>query len=232
MPTGLLFLPYLAGERSPHMDPHARGAWIGLSLAHDRRHMVRALIEGVGFAYADCLERMRALGIEPPSVMLTGGGARGELWRTILAAQLRVPLATGTAAEGPALGAAILAQVGSGVTPDLGRAVAAAVAAPTAASPPPAELVDDLSRGSVALPRALSGPEGRRRLRLVSGGLGACLRRRWRGGSLPVRLDRQILLQRHVASQPGAPEHTVDAVEGTLIALLGLVEALFRLDAA
>ena len=138
---GLLFLPYLAGERSPHMDPHARGAWIGLSLAHDRRHMVRALIEGVGFAYADCLERMRALGIEPPSVMLTGGGARGELWRTILAAQLRVPLATGTAAEGPALGAAILAQVGSGVTPDLGRAVAAAVAAPSAASPPPAELV-------------------------------------------------------------------------------------------
>ena len=66
--------------------------------------MVRALIEGVGFAYADCLERMRALGIEPPSVMLTGGGARGELWRTILAAQLRVPLATGTAAEGPGPG--------------------------------------------------------------------------------------------------------------------------------
>ena len=60
---------------------------------------------------------MRALGIEPPSVMLTGGGARGELWRTILAAQLRVPLATGTAAEGPALGAAILAQVGGGVAP-------------------------------------------------------------------------------------------------------------------
>ena len=56
---GLLFLPYLAGERSPHMDPHARGAWIGLSLAHERRHLVRALIEGVGFAFADCLDRMR-----------------------------------------------------------------------------------------------------------------------------------------------------------------------------
>ena len=63
---GLLFLPYLAGERSPHMDPHARGAWVGLSLAHDRRHLVRALVEGVGFAFTDCLERMRALGVEPP----------------------------------------------------------------------------------------------------------------------------------------------------------------------
>jgi xylulokinase len=132
---GLLFLPYLAGERSPHMDPHARGAWIGLSLAHDRRHLVRALVEGVGFAFADCLERMRELGIEPPSIMLTGGGARGELWRTILAAQLRVPLATGTAAEGPALGAAILAQVGGGVAPDLASAVAAAVPSPTPALP-------------------------------------------------------------------------------------------------
>jgi xylulokinase len=138
---GLLFLPYLAGERSPHMDPHARGAWIGLSLAHDRRHLVRAMIEGVGFAYADCLERMRALGIEPPGVMLTGGGARGELWRTILEAQLRVPLSTGSAAEGPALGAAILAQVGIGVAPDLAAAVARAVSPPSAAAPPAPELV-------------------------------------------------------------------------------------------
>jgi xylulokinase len=138
---GLLFLPYLAGERSPHMDPHARGAWVGLSLAHDRRHLIRALIEGVGFAFADCLERMRELNIEPPRVMLTGGGARGELWRTILAAQLRVPLATGTAAEGPALGAAILAQVGAGVAPDLAHAVAAAVPAPNRAPPAPPELV-------------------------------------------------------------------------------------------
>ena len=138
---GLLFLPYLAGERSPHMDPHARGAWIGLSLAHDRRHLVRALVEGVGFAFADCLERMRELGIEPPSIMLTGGGARGELWRTILAAQLRVPLATGTTAEGPALGAAILAQVGGGVAPNLASAVAAAVPSPTPAPPAEPELV-------------------------------------------------------------------------------------------
>jgi xylulokinase len=124
---GLLFLPYLAGERSPHMDPHARGAFAGLSLAHHRGHLVRALIEGVGFAFADCLLRMRSLGIEPPAVMLTGGGAKAELWRSILAAQLKVPLTTATAAEGPALGAAILAQVGAGLHPDLPSAVRAAV---------------------------------------------------------------------------------------------------------
>jgi xylulokinase len=124
---GLLFLPYLAGERSPHMDPHARGAWVGLSLAHHRGHLVRALIEGVGFAYTDCLERMRALGIEPPGIMLTGGGAKAELWRRVLAAQLAAPVTLGTAAEGPALGAAILAQVGAGLHPDLASAVAAAV---------------------------------------------------------------------------------------------------------
>ena len=134
---GLLFLPYLAGERSPHMDPHARGAWIGLTLAHERRHLVRALIEGVGFAYADCLDRMRALGIEPPSVALTGGGAGSGLWRSILAAQLRVPLTSVSAGDGPALGAAILAQVGAGLHPSLADAVRAAV--PAAAAPVPSD---------------------------------------------------------------------------------------------
>ncbi len=136
---GLLFLPYLAGERSPHMDPHARGAWVGLSLAHDQRHLVRALVEGVGFAFTDCLERMRALGFEPESVALTGGGAGSALWREILAAQLKAPLTSVTAADGPALGAAILAQVGAGLHPDLSAAVAAAVPpAPPAVSGDPA----------------------------------------------------------------------------------------------
>ncbi|MFZ1426981.1 MAG: xylulokinase [Geminicoccaceae bacterium] len=136
---GLLFLPYLAGERSPHMDPHARGAWIGLTLAHERRHLVRALVEGVGFAFADCLDRMRALGIEPPSIALTGGGAGSELWRAILAAQLRVPLSSVAAGDGPALGAAILAQVGATLHPDIAAAVAAAV--PAAASAVPSDPV-------------------------------------------------------------------------------------------
>ena len=138
---GLLFLPYLAGERSPHLDPHARAAWVGLSLAHDRRHMVRALIEGVGFAYADCLDRMRGLGVEPAGITLTGGGARAELWRRILAAQLRVPLAIGGTVEGPALGAAILAQVGGGVAADLATAVAMAVPQAASGETPEADLI-------------------------------------------------------------------------------------------
>jgi len=138
---GLLFLPYLAGERSPHMDPHARAGWLGLSLAHHRGHLIRALIEGVGFAFSDCLERMRALGVEPPRLLLTGGGAKAELWRTILAAQLRTPVTPVAAAEGPALGAAILAQVGAGLHPDLASAVRAAVAKPAPPKPLDPELV-------------------------------------------------------------------------------------------
>lgn len=137
---GLLFLPYLAGERSPLLDPHARGAWVGLSLAHGRGHLVRALVEGVGFAFADCLERMRVLGLSPPRLTLTGGGAQGELWRQVLAAQLATPLAAAAAAEGPALGAAILAQVGAKLHPDLRDAVRASVppAAPAMAAAPEA----------------------------------------------------------------------------------------------
>ena len=124
---GLLFLPYLAGERSPHNDAQARGAWVGLSLAHDRRHMLRALLDGVGFAFADCLERMRALGLEPQGLQLVGGGARNAGWRRLLATQLRARLATPAAEEGPALGAAILARVGCGVDAGLAAAVARVV---------------------------------------------------------------------------------------------------------
>ena len=135
---GLLFLPYLAGERSPHNDSQARGAWVGLSLAHDRRHMLRALLEGVGFAFADCLERMRALGLEPQRLQLVGGGARNPAWRRLLATQLRVGLATPAAEEGPALGAAILARVGAGLDADVPAAVTRVVPADaelTAADP-------------------------------------------------------------------------------------------------
>ena len=83
---GLLFLPYLAGERSPHIDPPRAAPGSGLSLAHDRRHMLRALIEGVGFAFADCLERMRALGVEPPDRSAhrrrcRGATCGGRSWR-------------------------------------------------------------------------------------------------------------------------------------------------------
>jgi xylulokinase len=124
---GLLFLPYLAGERTPHMDPHARGAWIGLSLAHERRHLVRALLEGVCFALRDSLAGMERLRTVPDLLYVVGGGAKGPLWRQILAAALDVPLQRLAAEEGPAMGAALLAAIGAGVHEDVEAAVAKAV---------------------------------------------------------------------------------------------------------
>jgi xylulokinase len=137
---GVRFLPYLAGERSPHLDPDARAAWVGLSLAHDRRHMTRALLEGVGFAFADCLDRMRALKADPPSLVLVGGGAGSATWCQLLAAQLGVALETRAAQEGPALGAALLAGVGTGVWQGLDQAVAATVPSDGRATSPDQDL--------------------------------------------------------------------------------------------
>lgn len=124
---GLFFLPYLAGERTPHMDPHARAAWIGLSLAHDRRHLLRALIEGVSFALKDALELIEAQGVSPDLLFAVGGGARSVLWRQILAATLGMRLQRLEVEEGPAMGAALLAAVGAAVHADVDAAVAAAV---------------------------------------------------------------------------------------------------------
>jgi xylulokinase len=124
---GLIFLPYLAGERTPHMDPQARGAWIGLTLAHDRRHLVRAVLEGVSCALKDALVLMDRLGVRPEQLYAVGGGARSALWRRILAATLGVPLQRLAVEEGPALGAALLAAVGAGVHADVAAAVEAAV---------------------------------------------------------------------------------------------------------
>ena len=124
---GLFFLPYLAGERTPHMDPFARGGWIGLTLAHDRRHLVRALLEGVSFALKDSLVLMQRLGVSPDVLYAVGGGARNAVWREMLASVLGVPLQRLAVEEGPALGAALLAAVGAGVHADVAAAVAAAV---------------------------------------------------------------------------------------------------------
>jgi xylulokinase len=124
---GLFFLPYLAGERTPHMDPFARGGWLGLTLAHDRRHLVRALLEGVSFALKDSLILMQRLGVSPDVLYAVGGGARNAIWRAMLASVLGVPLQRLAVEEGPALGAALLAAVGAGVHADVAAAVDAAV---------------------------------------------------------------------------------------------------------
>ena len=111
---GLFFLPYLTGERAPHFDPDARGGWIGLTVRHNREHLIRSTLEGVTFGMKDCLELIRGSGVEPTEVRLSGGGARSELWRQIQADIYGVEVATIHTSEGPALGAAILAQVGIG----------------------------------------------------------------------------------------------------------------------
>ena len=124
---GLTFLPYLAGERTPHVDPNARGAFTGLSLRHDRGALVRAVLEGVAFGLRDSLELLRGLGVEPASARVSGGGARSELWLRIVASVLELSLERTAAEEGAAFGAALLGGVGAGVFADVHEAVAATV---------------------------------------------------------------------------------------------------------
>jgi len=112
---GLLFLPYLTGERTPYPDPLARGAFVGLTVHHGRAHLTRAVLEGVAFGMRDSLELMRAAGIKPPDqIRATGGGSRSHLWRRILADVLGASIVTTPSAEGAAQGAATLAAVGAG----------------------------------------------------------------------------------------------------------------------
>jgi xylulokinase len=110
---GLLFLPYLSGERTPYPDPYARGAWVGLTLRHTRDHMTRALVEGVAYGLADSLDLLRQAGVTTvQEFRLSGGGARSPVWRQILADVLNVSLVTTEIDEGAAYGAALLAGVG------------------------------------------------------------------------------------------------------------------------
>ena len=112
---GLLFLPYLTGERTPHPDPLARGAFVGLTVRHTRAHMVRAILEGVAFGLRDSFELMKAAGLaDVTEVRVSGGGTRSNLWRQILADVLQADMVTVNTAEGAAYGAAVLAAVGCG----------------------------------------------------------------------------------------------------------------------
>ena len=142
----LFYLPYLAGERTPHMDPYARGAFAGLTLAHDDRHMARALIEGVSFALKDSLDLMRTLGISPDTLQLVGGGAKSPIWRQWLAAILDTDLQRLEAEEGPAMGAALLAAVGAGIFDDVDAAVDAAVRLKGPCERPDADLAECYQR--------------------------------------------------------------------------------------
>jgi len=135
---GLLFLPYLLGERTPHMDARARGVFFGLALRHDRRHMVRAVMEGVAFAMRDSLEIFRSMGVSTRRIVAAGGGARSALWQQIQADVFGSPLVGVATQEPAARGAAILAGVGVGVHRDLQQAAQQGLEAGEAAHPLPA----------------------------------------------------------------------------------------------
>jgi xylulokinase len=121
---GLLFLPYLTGERTPHKDPHAKGAFIGLSLRHGKAHMARAVLEGVAYGMRDSIEIIRGMGIPVTEVRASGGGARSPLWKQILADTGRAPMVTINVDEGPSYGAAILASVAAGLYANVEEACA------------------------------------------------------------------------------------------------------------
>jgi xylulokinase len=111
---GLIFLPYLAGERTPYADANARGVFVGLSLRHTKAHLSRAVMEGITMSLKDCLNLGGELGVNTESVVLSGGGARNETWCQMAADMFDFQVIRSSVDEGPAFGAAVLASVGAG----------------------------------------------------------------------------------------------------------------------
>lgn len=132
---GLFFLPYLTGERTPHADPHARGAWIGLSLRHGRAHLARSVIEGATYAMRDSLEIIQQMNVPVKEIRVSGGGARGKFWRQVQADVYGQKVVTINASEGPAYGVALLAAVGTGAYKNIVEACGATIKIVTSTQP-------------------------------------------------------------------------------------------------
>jgi xylulokinase len=124
---GLFWMPYLMGERTPHLDALARGGWVGLTASHRRAHLIRSLIEGVSYSLKDCLELVDDLGATPATVRLSGGGAKSPFWRQLLANIFATRVSTLESQEGSAYGAALLATVGTGAYASVPEACAATI---------------------------------------------------------------------------------------------------------
>jgi xylulokinase len=140
---GLLWTPYLFGERTPHLDPQARAAFVGLTASHTRAHCVRAVMEGVAFSLRDTFSLFSDLGIPVTRIRLGGGGARGALWRQIQADVYGLPVELLAAEEGGAFGAALLAGVGIGAWPSVEQACAATVQVAEIIEPENAATMDE-----------------------------------------------------------------------------------------
>jgi xylulokinase len=139
---GLLFAPYLTGERNPHPDPLARGAFVGFTLRHGLPHMARAVMEGVAFGMRDQLELLRSQGICPNEAVISGGAARSGVWRHIFTNIIGMPLYTVNTTEGAAFGAAILAAVGTETYPDVPTACKAMIRRVDTSQPDPVASAD------------------------------------------------------------------------------------------
>ncbi len=135
---GITFLPYLQGERTPHADPNARGAFLGLALGHGRGALVRAVLEGVAYGLRDSLELLAALGVRPEVGRASGGAARSRLWLSIVASVLGIPLELTAVEEGSAFGAALLGGVAAGAFTDVHEAVVSCVRVRGRVEPEPA----------------------------------------------------------------------------------------------
>jgi xylulokinase len=123
----LIYAPYLMGERTPHLDPDCRGMFFGLSAMHQRRDLLRAVMEGVTFSQMDSLSVLAEMGVAPETMLACGGGGKSPLWRQMLADVFQMPVATTVNTEGPALGVAILAGVGAGLYESVPAACAAMI---------------------------------------------------------------------------------------------------------
>lgn len=124
---GLIFLPYLMGERTPHLNPQARGVWCGLTAAHTRAHLTRSVLEGVAYSLRDCLEILLEMQLPVEQIRASGGGGKSPLWRQIQADVFQRNVVTINASEGPAYGVALLAGVGTGVWSSVPEACGACI---------------------------------------------------------------------------------------------------------
>ncbi|MGH8944058.1 MAG: FGGY-family carbohydrate kinase, partial [Acidimicrobiia bacterium] len=148
---GLLFLPYLTGERTPHRDPLARGAFVGLTVRHDLRHMTRAVMEGVAFGLREGLDLMVAAGMAAPhQIRASGGGIRSALWQQILADVLDAEIAVVGTEEGAAYGASLLAAVGTRWFDTIDQAAGKVIEVKPVATPSSARDVYDTARAHFA----------------------------------------------------------------------------------
>jgi xylulokinase len=136
---GLFWLPYLMGERTPHLDARARGGWVGLTAKHTRADLIRSVVEGVSYSQKDCLDIVEQLGVPVTSVRASGGGARSPFWRQILADVFNKPVARLENQEGSAYGAALLAMVGTGEFSTVPEACAATIREAESVAPRGAE---------------------------------------------------------------------------------------------